>query len=95
MAHYFAPSGLSPIPKDIFFIIDSSGSMEGAKLSQVKVAIAAILDHLQPSDMFNIITFSTWLQFWSAEGLLPGSQSNVAKAKDFLQHVTADGGLSV
>ncbi|NXJ14047.1 ITIH6 inhibitor, partial [Odontophorus gujanensis] len=33
--HFFAPAGLSPIPKDIVFVIDVSGSMSGTKLKQV------------------------------------------------------------
>ena len=92
MAHFFAPTGLSPLPKDIFFIVDSSGSMEGAKLAQVKVAMAAILDMLRSVDMFNIISFSNWLQFWSTDGLLPASQSNVDRAKEFINKMDAGGG---
>lgn len=35
--HFFAPTGLSPIPKDIVFVIDVSGSMSGTKMKQVEL----------------------------------------------------------
>lgn len=33
--HYFAPEGLSGIPKNVIFVIDKSGSMSGKKIQQV------------------------------------------------------------
>ncbi|XP_015426471.1 PREDICTED: inter-alpha-trypsin inhibitor heavy chain H4 [Myotis davidii] len=33
--HYFAPEGLSKIPKNVIFVIDTSGSMMGKKIQQV------------------------------------------------------------
>ena len=33
--HYFAPSGLAPLSKNVMFILDVSGSMSGFKLQQV------------------------------------------------------------
>lgn len=33
--HYFAPEGLPTIPKNVIFVIDKSGSMQGKKIQQV------------------------------------------------------------
>lgn len=33
--HYFAPDNMDPIPKNILFVIDVSGSMWGIKMKQV------------------------------------------------------------
>jgi len=33
--HFFAPTNLSPLPKNIVFVIDISGSMWGVKMKQV------------------------------------------------------------
>uniref|UniRef100_A0A8V0X782 Inter-alpha-trypsin inhibitor heavy chain family member 6 n=1 Tax=Gallus gallus TaxID=9031 RepID=A0A8V0X782_CHICK len=52
--HFFAPTGLSPIPKDIVFVIDVSGSMSGTKMKQTKAAMRSILRDLRPRDRFNI-----------------------------------------
>ena len=34
--HFFAPENLDPIPKNILFVIDVSGSMWGIKMKQVR-----------------------------------------------------------
>ena len=33
--HFFAPQGFTPIPKDVLFVLDKSGSMHGTKIEQV------------------------------------------------------------
>ena len=33
--HFFAPTGLDPVAKNILFVLDISGSMAGEKLIQV------------------------------------------------------------
>lgn len=33
--HFFAPQGLPVVPKNVVFVIDVSGSMQGRKLEQV------------------------------------------------------------
>ena len=34
--HYFAPTDLPPLPKNVVFVLDSSASMVGTKLKQVR-----------------------------------------------------------
>jgi Ca-activated chloride channel family protein len=46
-------------PKDVVFVIDTSGSMLGTKLAQVQKALKYCLAGLNPGDRFNIIDFST------------------------------------
>ena len=47
---YLAPSTLAPIPKNILFILDSSGTMGGTKLEQTKNAMGTILGDLRRND---------------------------------------------
>lgn len=47
---YFAPSTLAPIPKNILFILDCSGTMGGTKLEQTKNAMSTILSDLRRND---------------------------------------------
>jgi Ca-activated chloride channel family protein len=46
-------------PKDICFVLDTSGSMAGAKLEQAKKALRFCLANLNPDDRFELIRFST------------------------------------
>ncbi len=55
------------IPKDVIFVLDRSGSMDGEKFRQAQEAMHYVLDHLNPEDRFNIISFSTSTQVFAAE----------------------------
>uniref|UniRef100_A0A6P7FF05 Inter-alpha-trypsin inhibitor heavy chain H3-like n=1 Tax=Diabrotica virgifera virgifera TaxID=50390 RepID=A0A6P7FF05_DIAVI len=57
----FAPHSLNPLPKHMVFILDTSGSMQGFKLSQLKDAMSKILPQLNEDDVFTIIQFETYV----------------------------------
>lgn len=47
------------IPKDVTFVIDTSGSMQGNKIKQAKKALEYCVESLNDADRFEIIRFST------------------------------------
>ena len=47
------------VAKNIALVIDTSGSMQGEKLEQVRRALFSILENLQPEDRFELVTFSS------------------------------------
>lgn len=57
--HFFAPPDLPPLKKHIVFVLDTSGSMWGRRMEQLKEAMNQILADLTPDDFFNIFTFSS------------------------------------
>ncbi|XP_060571367.1 inter-alpha-trypsin inhibitor heavy chain H3-like [Ruditapes philippinarum] len=65
--HFFAPEGFRPIPKDVLFILDTSGSMTGTKLNQLKQAMKSILTQLNEGDRMNIMAFSGSTSFWKTK----------------------------
>lgn len=78
----------SAIPKDVVFVVDTSGSMEGAKLDQVKSALKYGLDRLKEDDRFDIISFSTSPRLYSTT--LQGI-SSVTGAKAYVDGLAAEG----
>ena len=62
--HSFAPKDLPPLPKNIIFVIDISGSMSGRKIGQTRHAMMTILDQLREEDMFMFILFESNLKYW-------------------------------
>ena len=62
--HSFAPKDLPPLPKNIIFVIDVSGSMSGRKIEQTRDAMLTILDQLREEDMFMLILFESDLKYW-------------------------------
>ena len=53
------PKEAKPAPKDIVFVVDTSGSMAGAKLDQARKALGFCVENLNAGDHFEIIRFST------------------------------------
>merc|ERR1712232_1175240 len=66
--HYFVSSNLPTLPKHLVFVLDTSGSMGGEKIQQLKDAMFTVLEDLTESDFFNIIEFNSGVSHWSREG---------------------------
>ncbi|XP_029350706.1 inter-alpha-trypsin inhibitor heavy chain H2 isoform X1 [Echeneis naucrates] len=91
---FFAPSSFSPLPKNIVFVIDVSGSMWGVKMKQTVEAMQAILDDLTIDDHFSIIDFNHNVRCWS-EDLVAASSIQVADAKKYIQRIKPNGGTNI
>ncbi|XP_048862678.1 inter-alpha-trypsin inhibitor heavy chain H2 [Brienomyrus brachyistius] len=91
---FFAPERLDPLPKNIVFVIDVSGSMWGLKMRQMVEAMQTILDDLRMDDYFSIIDFNHNVRCWS-EDLVPGTNIQVAEAKKYIQAIKPNGGTNI
>ncbi|NWZ30209.1 ITIH6 inhibitor, partial [Asarcornis scutulata] len=89
--HFFAPSGLPPIPKDIIFLIDVSGSMAGTKIKQTKAAMQSILRALRPHDRFNLVAFADATHVWREDGPIPATASHIRSAARYIESLEAEG----
>src|SRR5690606_19642210 len=49
----------SYLPRDMIFIIDTSGSMQGSSIIQARESLALALTRLRPEDNFNVIEFNS------------------------------------
>ncbi|AZQ85086.1 marine proteobacterial sortase target protein [Colwellia sp. Arc7-635] len=93
----FFPPQIEPaetLARDIIFIIDTSGSMQGNSMAQAKTSLEQAILQLNEKDSFNIIAFSNTVDL-----LFPttnmASQRNVGKAQQFIDHLQADGGTEM
>ncbi|KAK7110730.1 inter-alpha-trypsin inhibitor heavy chain H2-like [Littorina saxatilis] len=94
-AHFFAPPGLDPLPKNILFVIDISGSMSGAKIKQAQQALLKILDDLRDRDTFNILLFNSGVEVW-AESPRSTLSVEIEKAKRFVKYeLVANGATNI
>ncbi len=79
---------------DAVFVIDVSGSMDGASLPEAKAALRLCLRHLREGDRFNVIAFNT--SFVSFERhLVPFTQKTLERADSWVQQLVADGGTEL
>lgn len=81
-------------PKELVFVIDTSGSMHGFPLDKAKEAMLAAINGLNPRDTFNLITFSGETEIlWPRP--VPATPENVARAKQFLSFKQGSGGTEM
>jgi len=80
------------LPKNLILILDHSGSMEGEKFRQAISAARFILQHLNPNDYFNIISFSSGVETF-APYLQPTENRTMAEA--WLDGVTPGGSTNI
>src|SRR6185503_7819473 len=71
------------MPKELVFVLDTSGSMNGFPIEKAKETMKLALDNLYPSDTSNLITFpgDTRILF---EHPVPATPENLSKAQAFL-----------
>jgi uncharacterized protein YegL len=80
--------------KDVIFILDTSGSMKGEKISQARGALSFCLNSLNESDRFNVIDFDDDVHAFTA-GLVRANRRNVSEAVSFVQRCEAEGGTNI
>ena len=81
-------------PKELVFVLDTSGSMWGFPLEKAKQVISRALDELYPGDTFNLITFSGDTHIVFPQPVYPTAE-NVRKAKEVLATRTGGGGTEM
>ena len=81
-------------PKELVFVLDTSGSMSGFPIEKAKETMKLALDSLYPSDTFNLITFAGDTRILFSEPV-PATPGNLAKAQAFLSGSSGYGGTEM
>ncbi|MBU6463438.1 MAG: marine proteobacterial sortase target protein [Bradyrhizobium sp.] len=83
-----------PLPREVIFVIDNSGSMGGTSITQAKASLIFGLSRLQPNDRFNVIRFDHTMDV-----LFPDSVSadagHIGQATSFVNALQASGGTEM
>src|SRR5438552_6917300 len=88
------PAQQKPMPREVIFVIDNSGSMGGVSIVQAKASLLYALGRLQPGDRFNVIRFddSMTVLFPSP---VPADAEHVGSATAFVRALQAAGGTEM
>ena len=81
-------------PKELVFVLDTSGSMSGFPIEKAKETMKLALDNLYPYDTFNLITFSGDEHILFPEPV-PATKENLAKAQAFPETRQGGGGTEM
>lgn len=78
-------------PRDVVFLIDRSGSMDGERIAQAKEGAKRCLARLARGDRFNICFFDDTFEFY-APSLLDAAPDEIEKALRYLEEMSDSGG---
>ena len=85
------PRQIKSHPREMLFIIDTSGSMGGTSIVQARKALKLGLNRLGPEDSFNITRFSNnYTQLFTAPRR--ASSENIREALNYVDNLHAGGG---
>ncbi len=87
-------AGAEVLPRELVFVIDTSGSMAGASIRQARSALQRGLKSLKPDDSFNIIRFDN-----EASALFSSPRTatadNLRQARRYVDRLQANGGTEM
>src|SRR6476646_2214556 len=83
-----------PAAKDVVFVVDTSGSMAGAKLQQAQKALRFCVENLNADDRFEIVRFSTEAEPLFRE-LVPADSDHRKRANGFIDGFKPIGGTAI
>jgi len=81
-------------PKELVFVLDTSGSMSGFPIEKAKETMILALNGLYPRDTFNLILFSGYTKILFPEPQ-PATPENIKKAKDVVARANGYGGTEM
>ncbi|MDH3532960.1 MAG: marine proteobacterial sortase target protein [Gammaproteobacteria bacterium] len=84
----------SYMPREMIFVVDTSGSMHGVSIEQARQALLRALAGLQVGDRFNVIEFNSYANALFASSV-PVEPSNIARARSFVSSLRANGGTEM
>jgi Ca-activated chloride channel family protein len=85
---------VAPLPRELILVIDNSGSMSGASMTQAIEAADRALSRLRPGDRFNVVRFDDSFDLLFPEAV-PAEPGNVARARSFVRSLRAEGGTEM
>jgi len=82
------------LPRELIFVIDTSGSMAGPSLRQAKKSLVMAISRLHSVDRFNVIEFNDHANplYSSAR---PGDDKYIQEATDFVNGLKSRGGTEI
>ena len=89
-----APDDATVTPRELVFVLDTSGSMNGQPMQASKNFMDAALNGLRPNDYFRIIPFANHTQKF-ANGSTQATTRNIRKARAYVNNLSTGGGTEI
>lgn len=82
------------VPRDVLFLIDTSGSMSGDSIGQARAGLLKCLGMLRPDDRFAIVRFSDSYSDFAPEPR-PADAATLGAARSYVETLSASGGTEM
>jgi len=82
------------MPREVIFVVDTSGSMHGESIQQAREALKMALRRLKPADHFNVIQFNSQTYALFA-GAMVADSHNINRALAYVDGLDAEGGTEM
>ncbi|MFC6980728.1 VWA domain-containing protein [Microbulbifer taiwanensis] len=82
------------LPREVVYVIDTSGSMSGNSIRQAKESLQLALSRLQPNDRFNVIEFNSDTRAFFPRPVAANS-ANIQQARSRVEGLQATGGTEM
>jgi len=86
--------GFLGAPRDVVFVLDRSGSMQGPKMASASRACALLLRTLAPRDRFAALCFDDVVE-WMPGGFVAADEGGIVQGESWLRGVFARGGTEL
>ena len=81
-------------PRQVVFVLDRSGSMNGSPIQQARKAVEACLGALAADDRFGVVAFDDRVEVFRSS-LAQGTSESREQAREFLRGIDARGGTEL
>ena len=82
------------LPREVIFVIDTSGSMNGASIAQAREALALAIERLGEQDRFNVIEFNSRASALF-DAARPANRAHRYEAVTWVRNLRAQGGTEM
>ena len=82
------------LPREVIYVIDTSGSMDGQSIVQARSALQLALESLDPADRFNVVEFNDQARALF-QGAVEANERNLGMAIGFVRGLDAGGGTEI
>ena len=82
------------LPREVIYVIDTSGSMYGASIAQAREALELAIRRLRAGDRFNVIEFNSYARSLYREAR-PASAESIEDAVRWVRELRAQGGTEM
>ncbi|HZI11605.1 MAG TPA: VIT domain-containing protein, partial [Myxococcus sp.] len=88
------PSEKEVVPRELYLVLDTSGSQSGLPIEKSKAIAAEVLRHLHPEDTFQVLNFDTNVTKF-APAAVPATRDNIERALPYVARFWGGGGTDI